>query len=140
VRDAKGGKDRLLPLPGFTLAVLRELWRRHRNPRWLFPAPTPDPATAARPMGRGGVQAALKAALGELGIPRKLTVHSLRHSYATHLLEAGVDLRQIQTLLGHASPITTARYTQLTEVASANTRACLDGLMDRLQQYWRGRP
>jgi integrase/recombinase XerD len=137
VRDGKGGKDRLVPLPDLTLSALRACWRRHRHPRWLFPAPKPDPARSPRPMDRGGVQAALKAALVELGIARKLSVHSLRHSYATHLLEAGVDLRQIQTLLGHASPITTARYTQLTEVGGANTRACLDQLMHRLHQYWR---
>lgn len=139
VRNGKGGKDRFLPLPELTLSALRDFWRRHRNPRWLFPAPTPDPSTAARPMDRGGVQAALKAALSELGIARKLSVHSLRHSYATHLLEAGVDLRQIQTLLGHTSPITTARYAQLTEVGAANTRDCLARLMDRLLQHWQAR-
>lgn len=140
VRNGKGGKDRFVPLPGLTLAALRACWRRHRHPRWLFPAPTPDPSRAPRPMDRGGVQAALKAALAELGIARRLSVHSLRHSYATHLLEAGVDLRQIQTLLGHASPVTTARYTQLTEAGGANTRACLNRLMARLQACWRAVP
>jgi site-specific recombinase XerD len=137
VRDAKGGKDRLVPLPALTLSALRALWRRHHHRRWLFPAPTPDPSSSLRPMDRGGVQAALKSALGDLGICRKLTVHSLRHSYATHLLEAGVDLRRIQELLGHASPITTARYAQLTEVGEVNTQACLAQLMARLQQHWR---
>lgn len=137
VRNGKGGKDRLVPLPQLTLQTLRTFWRRHRHPRLLFPAPVPDPQCAAKPMDRGSVQAALKATLAEIGIGRRLTVHSLRHSYATHLLEAGVDLRQIQTLLGHASPITTARYTQLTEIGSANTRACLDLLLDRVHRHWR---
>jgi len=140
VRDGKGGKDRLLPLPRLTLAGLRALWRRHRHRRWLFPAPGADPGAAAKPMDRGGVQAALKAALAELGIQRRLSIHSLRHSYATHLLEAGVDLRQIQVLLGHASPITTVRYTQLTELGGANTRACLEQVMATVQRHWQAAP
>ena len=88
-------------------------------------------------MDRGGGRTALKPTVAELSVGRKLSVHSLRQSYPIQLLEARVDLRQIQTLFGHASPITTARYTQLTEVGGANTRACLDQLMHRLHQYWR---
>jgi len=137
VRNAKGGKDRFVLLPDLTLRQLRQLWRHHRHPRLLFPSPGTDIATATAPMHRGGVQAALKAALAECGLHRKLSVHSLRHSYATHLLEAGVDLREIQALLGHASPATTARYTQLTRITAANTRACVEQLMQRLRDQCR---
>jgi len=139
VRGGKGGKDRLVPLPALTLRCLRRFWRAHRHPRLLFPAPLADPATARAPMDRGGVQAALKAAVAEAGIARRITVHSLRHSYATHLLEAGVDLREIQTLLGHASPATTARYTQLTETTGANARAGLERMLHALVQHWSAR-
>ena len=83
------------------------------------------------------MQAALKKALPDAGIYRRITVHSLRHSYATHLLESGVDLREIQTLLGHSSPLTTARYAHLTEVTAANTRACIETLMQTLHALWR---
>ena len=137
VRNAKGGKDRFVVLPQFTLHALRELWRHHRHPRLLFPSAHGDIAKASAPMNRGGVQAALKAALAGCGLQRKLSVHSLRHSYATHLLEVGVDLREIQALLGHASPTTTARYTQLTRVTAANTRTCVEQLMQRLRQQCR---
>lgn len=140
VRDGKGGRDRMVPLPQVTLAAMRRFWRLHRHPQLLFPRPGGDIARAATPMDRGGVQAAFKAALADVGIARRLTLHSLRHSYATHLLEAGVDLREIQTLLGHASPTTTARYTHLTTVTAANTRARLERVMDTLCQLWTERP
>lgn len=138
VRNAKGGKDRFVPLPALTLRSLRKLWSRHHHPRLLFPNPHGAVALARRPMDRGGVQSALKAALAECGLTRRLSVHSLRHSYATHLLEAGVDLREIQTRLGHASPATTARYTQLTAVTGANTRTCLEQLMAVFRRHWEG--
>jgi site-specific recombinase XerD len=137
VREGKGGKDRLLPLPAWTLLELRRLWLHHHHPRLLFPNPRGPLSQATSPMDRGGVQRALKAALIDCNLHRKLSVRSLRHSYATHLLEAGVDLREIQTLLGHSSPATTARYTQLTQRTRANTRACLDQLMQSLQIQWR---
>jgi site-specific recombinase XerD len=137
VRNAKGGKDRFVPLPELTLRSLRQLWTHHRHPRLLFPSPQGNIAQATGPMDRGGVQAALKAAIADCGLHRRLSVHSLRHSFATHLLEAGVDLREIQVLLGHASPTTTARYTQLTAVTAANTRNCLEQLMDALRRHWR---
>jgi len=139
VRRGKGCKDRLVPLPTLTLQSLRRYWAAHRHPCLLFPAPDADPTQPPRTMDPGGVQAALKKALPEAGIRRRITVHSLRHSYATHLLESGVDLREIQTLLGHSSPVTTARYAHLTEVTAANTRERIEALMQSLQTLWRAR-
>lgn len=138
VRRGKGCKDRLVPLPSLTLQALRRYWAGHRHPCLIFPAPDADPATL-RCMDRSGIQAALKKALPAAGIVRRITVHSLRHSYATHLLEAGVDLREIQALLGHSSPITTARYAHLTEVTAVNTRERIEALMQSLQSLWRVR-
>lgn len=137
VRNGKGGKDRFVPLPNLILNALRAFWRHHRNRRLIFPNPSDNLRLTLRPMDRGGVQTAFKAVLAACGIHRKLSIHSLRHSYATHLLEAGVDLREIQTLLGHASPTTTALYTQLTTVTSANTQASLEQMMQSLIGHWR---
>ena len=117
VRHGKGGKDRYVPLPVPTLEMLRRYWCTHRHPEWLFPAPTRSGvplSTATKPMSVSGVQRAFKAALHESGIQKDASVHTLRHSYATHLLEAGVNLRVIQAYLGHSSPKTTAIYTHLT--------------------------
>ena len=117
VRHGKGAKDRYVPLPVPALEMLRRYWRTHRHPEWLFPAPTKSGvplSTATKPMSASGVQRAFKAALQESGIQKQASVHTLRHSYATHLLEAGVNLRVIQAYLGHSSPQTTAIYTHLT--------------------------
>jgi integrase/recombinase XerD len=120
IRHGKGNKDRYVPLPPNTLTLLREWWSMHRHPVWLFPtshvAGRPL-ASASQPMDVSGVQHAFKAALQESGIHKPATVHTLRHSYATHLLEAGVNLRLIQAYLGHSSPQTTALYTHLTKPA-----------------------
>jgi len=121
----KGAKQRYVPLPEAVLPLLEDCWRSHRNKTWLFPW-----------VGRGGrgrhgkicdrhvplstVQQAFRKAYLESAITKKVSVHSLRHAYATHLLEAGVDLRQIQEWLGHASPSTTTIYAHLT---ARNTQA-----------------
>ncbi len=110
VRDAKGGKDRSAPLPQRTLDLLRAYWRTYRPHPWLFPA-----RDGHKPIGLSTLQKAFKAALGDSGIAKNASVHTLRHCYATHLLERGIDLRVIQEILGHQSPKTTAIYTHLTE-------------------------
>lgn len=139
IRHAKGGKDRYVPLPELTLVNLRRFWATHRHQRLLFPNPTGSAETvraASGPMDRSGVQAALKAARIECGIHKRLTVHSLRHAYATHLLELGVDLRGIQVLLGHSRPETTARYAHLTEVNRDQANQRIEELLDGFQLRW----
>jgi site-specific recombinase XerD len=112
VCHGKGGKDRYVPLPQPVLEMLRQYWGTHRDPIWLFPS---THQTVKGPMDASGLQRAFKAASRESGIQKPATVHTLRHSYATHLLEAGLNLRIIQAYLGHASPTTTAIYTHLTQ-------------------------
>jgi len=117
VRQGKGRKDRHVPLPGHTLDMLRAYWRTHRHPVWLFPVAYrkgPVLPTAKRCMGTAGVSKVFRMARGESEVKKLATPHTLRHSYATHLLEAGVALRVIQAYLGHASIQTTAIYLHLT--------------------------
>jgi len=106
IREGKGGKDRLLPLPKRTLHALRYYWSTHRHSKLIFPG-----IGTESPMERGGIQKSLKQVVRECGIHKHISPHSLRHCFATHLLERGLDLRSLQLLLGHASLNTTARYT-----------------------------
>lgn len=106
----KRRKDRLVPLPDAALTMLRDHWRTHRNALWLFPATTGSP----RPISRSSLQSAFVRAVKKSGVHKRAHVHTLRHSYATHLLEAGVTLQLIQEYLGHKSPRTTTIYTHLT--------------------------
>jgi len=109
----KGSRERLVPLPEKTLYSLREFWRTHRSKPWLFPARHSDPQ-APCPVAIDNLQGAFARALQASGVHKAAHVHTLRHSYATHLLEARVNLRVIQEVLGHRSPKTTALYTHLT--------------------------
>ena len=119
----KGNKERLVPLPQPILAELGHLWRTHRNRRWLFPNRRGDAPLNNRVLSR-----TFAAAVVAAGIQRRVTPHSLRHSYATRLIENGVNIRIVQILLGHASIASTAIYTHLT----TPTRASLHSLLDRL--------
>jgi site-specific recombinase XerD len=136
VRHGKGAKDRYVLLPECTLQMLRQYWCTHRHAIWLFPARTRAdvlPSTAIKPMSVSGVQKAFKAALQESGVQKPATVHTLRHSYATHLLEAGVNLRIIQAYLGHSSPKTTAIYTHVTRAAEDLAAEAIDHVMGNLR-------
>lgn len=128
IRCSKEGKDRYVPLPKRSLELLREYWRQERPSPWLFP----DKREVDRPMWRERPYRAFKAVVRKSKINNSVNVHTLRHSYATHLLEAGVDLRVIQEVVGHESPKTTAIYTHLTPKLLAGLQDTIDGLMDRL--------
>lgn len=136
VQLGKGKKDRYVLLPDHTLAMLRQYWSIHRHPEWLFPASTKPgvpQSTATKPMCVSGLQKCFKAALQESGVQKEATVHTLRHSYATHLLEAGVNLRIIQAYLGHSSPETTAIYTHLTRKAEDLAAEAINQVMGDMQ-------
>jgi site-specific recombinase XerD len=135
VRHGKGGKDRYVPLPVRTLQLLREYWRTHRNPVWMFPSEGKDHielGKSTEPMHKSSVQDAFRAALKETKINKAASVHTLRHSWATHLLEAGVNLRLIQEYLGHNSPETTSIYTHLTARAEDLGREAINRIMSGL--------
>jgi site-specific recombinase XerD len=126
----KGNKDRYVPLPSSALQMLRTFWKTHRSNSWLFPAPRST--TAPRPLSRKAIQEAFATARERAGLTKHPTTHSLRHAYATHLLEQNVNLRLIQNALGHNSPTTTAIYTHLTEPALAGMSDPLNRLMQDL--------
>jgi len=131
IQGGKGNKDRYVPLPPRTLTLLRTQWLTHRNPVWLFPTTAhagADPHTAPVPLSDRAVRKAFHAALQASGVTKAACVHTLRHSWATHLLEAGVNLRLIQVWLGHRSPTTTAIYTHLTHKVEQQATDALEQL------------
>jgi site-specific recombinase XerD len=132
VHRGKGARDRYVPLPTRTCALLRDWYRTHRNPTWLFPASgrghNTHP-TAAVPLGRSSVQNVLRRVVRDIGIRKRVCIHTLRHSYATHLLEAGVNLRLIQQYLGHRSLQTTTLYLHLTTRGQEHAVGVLEELM-----------
>jgi site-specific recombinase XerD len=133
VHRGKGAKDRYVPLPSSTLNVLRQYWATHRHPQWLFPATGRDHKQTTRatgPMDKSSVQGAMRRVVQELKFQKAISIHSLRHSYATHLLEAGVNLRLIQQYLGHSSLQTTMVYLHLTTASQEQAVARIKALMD----------
>jgi integrase/recombinase XerD len=133
IRHGKGLKDRYVPLPDATCVLLRKYWLTHRNPVWIFPQLGQDRKsgpTATKPMTKLGRQQCMKRVVEGLNwAKRGLTIHTLRHSYATHLLEAGVNLRLIQKYLGHSSLRTTMRYLHLTTQGEEQAIAAINRLM-----------
>ena len=113
VRAGKGRKDRFVVLPRLTLQCLRRYWRDHRHPALLFPGRALIGRPATDVMDRGSTQKAFARVVADCGIGKKVPIHSLRHAYATHLIEVGLNLRGVQELLGHADIATTQIYTHL---------------------------
>jgi len=128
----KGNKERQVPLARETLEGLRGFWKEHRTRPWLFPAFLQPRSPAERaeegPILAANLRLAFARARRQSGLQRPAQVHSLRHSYATHLLEAGVQLRLIQEFLGHCSPSTTAIYTHLTTEVRVQAQGAIDQL------------
>lgn len=139
VKNAKGGKDRYVPLAPAMIEELRHWWLTHRNRNWLFPSPSSGWADRTLSLSQvmsqsqtfmsvSSVQMAYRLARAASGVNPVSTTHTLRHCYATHLLEEGVSLRQISQYLGHESLDTTVIYTHLTSMSEARTRAALQTL------------
>jgi integrase/recombinase XerD len=137
VHHGKGAQDRFVPLPESTLMILRRHWSTHRHPQLLFPAMgrgRQGAASAAAPLPKSSVQGAFRQAKSAAGLrKRDRSVHTLRHSYATHLLEAGVNLRVIQHYLGHTQLETTRVYLPLTHKGQEDAYARINTLMGDLQ-------
>jgi site-specific recombinase XerD len=123
VRHGKGQKDRYVMLSPRLLEVLRAYWKAARPSDFLFPGAAPD-----QPLTTGSVRKVCSRARQAAGLDKHVTVHTLRHSFATHLLESGTDLRTIQVLLGHRSFSTTARYVHVATASLPSTRSPFDRL------------
>jgi site-specific recombinase XerD len=146
VRQGKGGHARFIPMSPCMIERLRQWWRQHQHPVWLFPGPgigwrerghtaLEAAAKATSHLSVSAVQNTFRLARIQSGINPGATPHTLRHSYATHLLEEGVSLLQISRYLGHASLDTTVIYTHLTSVSEARTRAALETLHRHLHGH-----
>jgi site-specific recombinase XerD len=127
VEHGKGHKPRLVPLSEVLLQHLRTYWRddrpRVRGSRWLFPSANP-----AKPIDATTIQKACQQARAKAGITKHVTPHTLRHCYATHTLESGVDLRTLQVLLGHSQLSTTALYTHVQRKLVKEAKSPLDSI------------
>jgi integrase/recombinase XerD len=129
VVEGKGRKDRYVALPERLLKVLRCYFRAARPKDYLFPS-----WREGHPMNQAALSVACRNAATNAGIAKRVTAHTLRHSFATHLLEQGTDTRVIQALLGHSSIRTTARYTQVSAHVVAGTPSPLDSLKPSRQK------
>jgi integrase/recombinase XerD len=127
IERGKGGKERYAMLSETLLGILREYWRLARPRPFLFPGRLAD-----RPIEPSVLHAACRSATAAAGLDKRVSVHVLRHSFATHLLESGVDIRIIQVLLGHSKLETTTRYAHVSTGVIAGTASPLDKLSLRV--------
>lgn len=123
----KGRKDRYVPIPEVLIEELRDYWRAYRPTSFLFFG-----VHKSKRIRRATIQKTFKLVLKEVGITKKVSVHTLRHSYATHLLDGGVGIRTIQEILGHSSLTTTAIYAHLSEKTKSTALPVVDNLMNSL--------
>jgi len=132
IQKAKGGIGRYVPLPETTLKILRAHYKTHLNPLLVFPAPGRGEyleSISTKPLPDSSIQTVFKKSLREVGVNKDASVHTLRHSYATHLLEDGTDIRVIQEYLGHKSIRTTMIYTHLTPLLQKDISKKINSLM-----------
>lgn len=132
IHQGKGGKDRYVPVAEQTLDIVRDYYRTHRNPVWVFPAhgrSGNDAHRAQKPVAITTVQGALRRAVARAGLSKSVHMHTLRHSYATHMIEAGVPVRHVQDCLGHESLASTMIYLHITSHGREESRAKLNQLM-----------
>jgi integrase/recombinase XerD len=131
--NAKGGKNREVPVAPAMIERLRRYWCAHRNQHWLFPAVgrgwkdrwrslAVAMAQATKPMSVSSVQAAMRMAVASCGLKKNATCHTLRHSFATHLLEHGVSIGQVSAYLGHSNLFSTLIYLHVTEISECKGR------------------
>lgn len=135
VRSGKGDKDRFIIMPDFSYKLLRSFWNTHRNQKLIFPAigrGHNKAPVSIKPMSDYSIREALTRAKRQCGLTKEgICVHTFRHSYATHLLEAGVDIRKVQAYLGHKQIQTTSRYLHITAHGSDNARRKLNRLINK---------
>jgi integrase/recombinase XerD len=143
VINGKGGKNREVPIAPQMIKRLRCYWRCHRNPRWLFPGVgrgwrershtlAEAMGAATEPMSVSSVQAALRMVVPASRIRKNATCHTLRHSFATNLLEDGVSIRQVSIYLGHSSLASTLIYLHVTEISESKGREVQARLLDHV--------
>jgi site-specific recombinase XerD len=125
IKDAKGKKDRMVMLPYSIVSSLDHYRKLYQPSKYVF-----EGKYAGEPYSTGSAIAIMRAALKKSGLSKNLTVHTLRHSFATHLLERGTDIRSIQKFLGHASIKTTTIYTHISKMATNKIASPLDRLID----------
>ena len=123
IRGAKGKKDRYTILSETILEGLRKYWKLYKPKEWLF-----EGQYEGKPINIRSVQKVFESAVTKANIRKDVSVHSLRHAFATHLLESGVDLRSIQELLGHSSSKTTEIYTHVSKKSIGTIRSPLDNI------------
>jgi len=134
IRNGKGAKSRAVPIPSRTLTILRKMWETHKHPELLFPA---NPAWGKsgcqnKPFSSGSLQPHFKAALFTAKCKKQATIHSLRHSYATHLLEEGISIFTVKEYLGHSGILTTIKYTHMTRKIRNNGVGTIEEIMSDL--------
>src|SRR5690606_31139977 len=127
VEQSKGKKDRYTLLSKKALAILRQYVKEYKPTVWLFEGAGSSEKKPV-PYSTRSIQNILKDSVAKIGLEKKISVHTLRHSFATHLLESGTDLRYIQSLLGHDSPKTTMIYTHVSETSIRNIKNPFDNL------------
>lgn len=133
IHGGKGGMDRTVPLPTITLTALREYYKTHFNPKWIFPAlgrnGGKDARFAKTHVSDSGVQGVLRSTLKRLGFKKHVHPHVFRHAYATHLLEANIPIRHVQKILGHKTLKSTMIYLHVTTLAEEDSNERVAQLM-----------